>query len=210
MENNEKINQVVSEEAVSEETMTLQESSEAAKNSKPNKGGKKPPFKNQKKDRDNRFEERVVAINRVSKTVKGGRKLRFAAVVVVGDGRGTVGFGSGKASEVPDAIKKALESAKKNLHHVAIAKGDTFPYEVMGKHSSVEVFMKPAPNGTGIIAGGPVRAVLELAGIKNIYSKVYGARTPINIVRATINGIENINKVKKVSAIRTSSKELAV
>ena len=148
------------------------------------------------------FEERVVRINRVTKVVKGGRRFRFAALVVIGDKKGRVGFGTGKANEVPDAIKKALEAAKKNLYKVPMIKGDTIPHEIMGEFGSSKVFMKPAPAGAGIIAGGPVRAVLELAGVKNIYSKVYGSRAPINIVRATINGIENMKTVSKVAALR--------
>ena len=166
------------------------------------KGGKKSAARPAKKEKDNRFEERVVAINRISKTVQGGRKMRFAALVVVGDGKGYVGFGTGKANEVPDAIKKALEAAKKNLYKVPMVKGGTFPHEIMGEYGAAKVFMKPAPIGAGIIAGGPVRAVLELAGIKNVYSKVYGSRTPINVVRATINGIENMKTVSKMAALR--------
>lgn len=155
-----------------------------------------------RKEKDNRFEERVVSINKVCKTVKGGRRLRFSALVVVGDGKGYVGFGTGKANEVPDAIKKALEAAKKNLFKVPMVKGNTIPHEIIGEFGSSKVFMKPAPEGTGIVAGGPVRAVLELAGVKNIYSKVYGSRAPINIVRATIDGIENMKTVSKVAALR--------
>ena len=166
------------------------------------KGAKKSAPRAAKKEKDNRFEERVVAINRISKTVQGGRKMRFAALVVVGDGKGYVGFGTGKANEVPDAIKKALEAAKKNLYKVPMVKGGTFPHDIMGEYGAAKVFMKPAPVGAGIIAGGPVRAVLELAGIKNVYSKVYGSRTPINVVRATINGIQNMKTVSKVAALR--------
>ena len=166
------------------------------------KGAKKAAPRAAKKEKDNRFEERVVAINRISKTVQGGRKMRFAALVVVGDGKGFVGFGTGKANEVPDAIKKALEAAKKNLYKVPMVKGGTFPHDIMGEYGAAKVFMKPAPVGAGIIAGGPVRAVLELAGIKNVYSKVYGSRTPINVVRATINGIQNMKTVSKVAALR--------
>ena len=128
--------------------------------------------------------------------------MRFSALVVVGDGKGYVGFGTGKANEVPDAIKKALEAAKKNLYKIPMVKGGTFPHEIMGEYGAAKVFMKPAPVGAGIIAGGPVRAVLELAGIKNVYSKVYGSRTPINVVRATINGIENMKTVSKMAALR--------
>ena len=148
------------------------------------------------------LQERVVALNRVSKTVKGGRKMRFSAVVVVGDGKGRFGYGTGKATEVPDAIKKALEAAKKNMIRVHMVKGDTIPHEVEGIFGATKVFLKPAPEGTGIVAGGPVRAVLELAGIRNIYSKVYGSRTSINMVRATVNAIENLKTVEKVAALR--------
>ena len=178
------------------------EASEEKVVSKKAKNTKKSAPRPSKKEKDNRFEERVVAIDRVSKTVKGGRRIRFSALVVVGDGKGYVGFGTGKANEVPDAIKKALEAAKKNLYKVPMVKGGTFPHEIMGKYGAVKVFMRPAPIGTGIVAGGPVRAVLELAGIKNVYSKVYGSRTPINVVRATINGIENMKTVSKVAALR--------
>lgn len=155
-----------------------------------------------RKEKDNRFEERVVSINKICKTVKGGRRLRFSALVVIGDGKGYVGFGTGKAIEVPDAIKKALEAARRNLYKVPMVKGDTIPHEIIGEFGSSKVFMKPAPTGAGIVAGGPVRAVLELAGVKNIYSKVYGSRAPINIVRATISGIENMKTVSKVAALR--------
>ena len=155
-----------------------------------------------RKEKDNRFEERVVSINKICKTVKGGRRLRFSALVVVGDGKGYVGFGTGKANEVPDAIKKALEAAKKNLYKVPMIKGDTIPHEIYGEFGSSKVFLGPANEGTGIIAGGPVRAVLELAGVRNIRSKVYGSRAPINIVRATVNGIVNMKTVSKVAALR--------
>ena len=148
------------------------------------------------------YEERVVAINRVSKTVKGGRHMRFAVLMVVGDGKGNFGFGTGKAGEVPEAIKKALAAAKNNMYHVNIVKGGTVPHDVMGKYSASQVYLKPAKEGTGIIAGGPVRAVLELAGIKNIVSKVYGSRTPINCIRATVNGLNSMKTVAQVDAIR--------
>ncbi len=148
------------------------------------------------------YEERVVSINRVSKTVKGGRHLRFAAVVVIGDGKGQYGFGTGKAGEVPDAIKKALENAKKKLYKISLAKGDTISHEIIGQFGACRVFLKPAPEGTGIIAGGPVRAILELAGVKNVYSKVYGSRAPINIIRATNSGIANLKTYAQVMALR--------
>lgn len=148
------------------------------------------------------YEERVVAINRVSKTVKGGRRLKFSALVVVGDGKGKYGFGTGKAGEVPDAIKKALEAAKKNTFKIHIAKGETISHEIMGVFGACKVFLKPALEGTGIIAGGPVRAILELAGIKNVCSKVYGSRAPINIIRATNHGLKSLHTYSEVKALR--------
>ena len=148
------------------------------------------------------YEERVVAINRVSKTVKGGRHMRFAVLMVVGDGKGNFGFGTGKAGEVPEAIKKALAAAKANMFHIDIVKGGTVSHDVMGEYGASKVYLKPAKEGTGIIAGGPVRAVLELAGIKNIYSKVYGSRTPVNCIRATINGLNSMKSIAQVEALR--------
>lgn len=173
------------------------------------RGDRRPHFKGDRKGGPRRperpeklYEERVVSINRISKTVKGGRRLRFAAVVVIGDGKGKYGFGTGKAAEVPDAIKKALETAKKNMYRLQMIKGDTISHEVIGDFGACKVFLKPAPEGTGIIAGGPVRAILELAGIKNIYSKVYGARTPINILRATHAGLGALKSFNQVKALR--------
>ncbi|MGE4341878.1 MAG: 30S ribosomal protein S5 [Bacilli bacterium] len=148
------------------------------------------------------YEERVVTINRISKTTKGGRRLRFSSVVVIGDGKGKYGFGGSKAAEVPDAIKKSLEKAKKNMYQVELVRDDTIAHEVIGKFGACRVFLKPAPDGTGIIAGGPVRAILELAGVKNVYSKVYGSRTPLNILRATDNGLRQLKSIEAVKKLR--------
>ncbi len=153
------------------------------------------------------FEEKVVKIGRITKVVKGGRRMRFNALVVVGNKKGQVGFGTGKAKEVPEAIKKAIQDAKKNLIKVPIVDGRTIPHEIIGKHGAGKVFLKPAGKGTGIIAGGPVRDVLELAGIHDILSKSQGSNTPINIVRATVNGLESLRTVEQVAALRGKNPE---
>lgn len=156
---------------------------------------------------DDGFEDRVVYINRVSKTVKGGRRMKFTALVAVGDHKGRYGFALAKAAEVPDAIKKATESAKKHTYTIKLVKGGTLSHEVVGKFGACSVYLKPAPSGTGVIAGGPVRAILELAGVQNVCSKVYGSRAAINILRATHNGLQDLKNYKEVKALRSTEEK---
>ena len=152
------------------------------------------------------IQEKLVALNRVSKTVKGGRIARFAAIMVVGDGNGHVGYGLGKAAEVPDAIRKGIEDAKKNMIEVSL-NGSTIPHEIVGIYGAGKVLLKPAAPGTGIIAGGAVRSILELAGIKNIRAKCLRSNNPINVVKATFEGLKALRTAEEIAAIRGISVE---
>ena len=163
---------------------------------------------NEKFNKRNRENDEIVSklvdINRVTKVVKGGRTMRFAALVVVGDGKGKVGCGVGKAAEVPEAIEKATQNAKQNMINVNIV-GTTIPHEVIGVFARGKVLMIPAEEGTGVIAGGPVRAVLESCGIKDIRTKSYGSNNPINFVKATIDGLSQLRSVEQVAKLRGKS-----
>ena len=152
------------------------------------------------------LEDRVVSINRVTKVVKGGRRLRFAAIVIVGDKDGHVGFGTGKAQEVPEAIRKAVEDAKKNLINVPKV-GTTLPHEIIGRFGAGRVLLKPADEGSGIAAGGAVRAVMELAGIDDVTSKTLGSKTAINVIRATIDGLTRMKTAEQIAELRNISVE---
>ena len=161
-----------------------------------------PRFEKQESD----LQENVVFINRVAKVVKGGRRFSFAAVVVVGDGKGKVGAGLGKAAEVPEAIRKGVEDAKKNMITVALKNG-TIPHPMLGVYGAGKVVMKPAAEGTGVKAGGPVRAVLAMAGIRNILTKSLGSSNPINMVRATLDGLSKLENAETVAALRGKSRD---
>ena len=159
---------------------------------------------NRNDKREDEYSETVVALNRVSKTVKGGRVMKFSALVVVGDGKGTVGFGTGKAAEVPDAIRKGIEDAKKNMITISLS-GSTIPHEIIGEAGAGRVLMKPAAPGTGVIAGGPVRIIMEAAGIKDIRTKCLRSNTAVNVVAATFEGLKSLRTPEEVARTRGKS-----
>ena len=152
------------------------------------------------------FEEKLVAVNRVTKTVKGGRNMRFSALIVIGDKKGRVGIGMGKAVEIPEAIRKASEAAKKNLVTIS-TKGTSIPHETVGRFGTAKVVLLPAPEGTGVIAGGPARAVLELCGVKDIRTNSYGTNNPINTVKATLEGLKALRTAEQVAKLRGKTVE---
>ena len=160
----------------------------------------------QRNEQVSEFKERLVAVNRVSKTVKGGRNMRFSALMVVGDEKGRIGCGMGKAVEIPEAIRKGTEDAKKNMFNVSLV-GTTIPHEVIGVYGTGRVLLMPAPEGTGLIAGGPVRQVLEAAGVKNIRTKSIGSNNPINMVKATLNGLKQLRSAEEIAKLRGKTVE---
>lgn len=155
--------------------------------------------------KDSEFQEKVVSIKRVSRTVKGGRIFKFAVVVIVGNKKGKVGMGTGKSGEIPDAVRKAIENAKKSMKRIAL-RGTTIPHDIVGEFGAGKVLLKPAPEGTGVIAGGPVRAVVELLGIKDIRTKSIKSNNSINVVRATLDGLMKLRSLETVAVMRGKTK----
>ena len=164
------------------------------------------PRERERDREESEFKEKLVAVNRVTKVVKGGRNFRFAALVVVGDEKGRVGCGTGKAAEIPEAIRKAVEDGKKSLLTVPL-KGTSIPHETVGRYGTGKVLLLPAPEGTGVIAGGPARAVLELCGVKDIRTKSYGTSNPINMAKATIEGLRQLRSAEEVAKLRGKTVE---
>ena len=160
----------------------------------------------QRNEQVSEFKEKLVAVNRVSKTVKGGRNMRFSALMVVGDEKGRIGCGMGKAVEIPEAIRKGTEDAKKNMVNVPLV-GTTIPHEITGIFGTGKVLLMPAPEGTGLIAGGPVRQVLEAAGVKNIRTKSIGSNNPINMVKATMEGLKQLRNAEQIAKLRGKTVE---
>lgn len=175
----------------------------------PSRGGRNGQRRFGSRREQDPYQDQVVDINKITKVVKGGKHMRFAALVVIGDGKGHFGFGQGKSAEVPVAIRKAIDYAHGAIVNLPMTKSKTIPHEVRGKCGVCEVYLKPAPDGTGIIAGGAVRQIMQLAGIKNIYSKVYGRRTPVNVVRATIDAVRQLKTREYVNRVRYSAQQAA-
>jgi len=168
---------------------------------------REPRERREREERDSEFTDKLVHINRVAKVVKGGRRFGFAALVVVGDEKGRVGFGHGKAREVPEAIRKATEAAKRGLIRVPLREGRTLHHDVAGRHGAGKVYLRAAPPGTGIIAGGPMRAVFEVMGVTNVLAKCFGSTNPYNVVRATLNGLQAMNTPAEIAARRGKTVE---
>lgn len=181
--------------AVSQSETEPRKAEHADRRPRYNKGNRKP---RQPRQEEKQFEEKVVKISRITKVVKGGKRMRFSALVVIGDGKGRFGYGLGKSQEVPEAIKKAVAAARRNLCKLSITKENSITHTVIGEFGSTRVFLKPAPEGTGLIAGGAVRSILELAGVKNVYSKIYGSRTQVNAVKATVEGLKHLKTYNDV------------
>ncbi len=191
------------EKVLVEEVVEATEAQEEVKEAAPRKEDRprRSDRRREEEREDSPYESRLVSVGRITKVVKGGRRMRFNALVVIGDGKGLVGFGTGKAHEVPDAIKKATKDAEKNLIKVPLYR-TTLPHEVIGHYGSGSVLLKPAVPGTGISAGGPVRAVMELAGVEDVLSKCLGSNTPVNVVRATFDGLKQLRNVEQVAEMR--------
>ena len=193
----------MAEEKVLEEVVETTEAQEEVKEAAPRREDRprRSDRRREEEREDSPYESRLVSVGRITKVVKGGRRMRFNALVVIGDGKGLVGFGTGKAHEVPDAIKKATKDAEKNLIKVPLYR-TTLPHEVIGHYGSGSVLLKPAVPGTGISAGGPVRAIMELAGVEDVLSKCLGSNTPVNVVRATFDGLKQLRNVEQVAEMR--------